>query len=424
MQRTHHQATAIIAGVAIVAAACGGSDGNSEVGGGDAAATITGAEARWIDRDEALDEFDVSLQKTDPTVLGAEVTWEFSVDGLDGSPLDARYSPDLRAGIVIDDQATDGAGRLGSRSISSFEREIGELRLVPTDGGFRIVFELGQLLGASDLRSQEEFEEFMVEAGLDAEMIDDSMVMIEFIEDRDAIGALDYRIALTGTVDVDGAQVEIDTDVEFTAIESDADAVAVADDPNAVAEAEAADVAESGECEPLAITAEGPVFAITAPGGAVTVDGVLPDGWRAEIVAGDPCDRTGVEVFTTEDARYSDFSVVVFDAPGEDARAFAERRAFDGNASFTDDGVEIQLQPGDEFYVDYASLEDVEVAGRPGVRLTGTEDLGGGSTLTSVQLVTTAGEYAVVVHSSYFDGDSEQFDAELPLLLDGLSVTP
>ena len=421
MQRVHRQTIAIIVGAAVVAGACGGSDGDSEVGGGDASATIIGAEARWIDREGQLEEFDVSLQKTDPTVLGAEVSWEFSVDGIEGSPLDARYSPDLRAGIVVDDQAVDGAGRLGSRSVGSFEREIGELRLVPTDDGFRIVFRIGQLLGASDLQSQEEFEDLMREVGVDEEMVGDAGVV--FIEDRDAPGVLDYRIALTGTVDVDGAAVEIDTDVEFTTIESDPDAIEVDDDPNAVAEAEASDAVEAGECEPLVITADGATFSIATPDGALSVGGDLPDGWRAELGGGDACDRSGVEVFTAADAERADFRVWVFEATGEDARAFAERRAFDRNATFDDDGVERQLEPGDEFYAAHAPIEDVVVAGLPGVRLTGTEDLGDGSSITSVEVITTSGDHAVVVYFSYFDGDSEEFDALLPPLLDSLSVT-
>ncbi len=422
MQRVHRQTIAIIAGAAVVAGACGGSDGDSEVGGGgDATATIIGAEARWIDREGQLEEFDVSLQKTDATVLGAEVTWEYSIDGIEGSPLDARYSPDLRAEVVVDDQAVDGAGRLGSRSVSSFEREIGELRLVPTDDGFRIVFQIGQLLGASDLRSQEDFEEFMLEVGVDEEMIGDAGIV--FIEDRDAAGVLDYRIALTGTVDVDGGTVEIDTDVEFTTIESDPDAIEVADDPNAVAEAEASDAVEAGECAPLVITADGPMFSIATPDNALSVGGTLPDGWRAELGGGDACDRSGVEVFTAADARHADFRVWVFEAPGEDARAFAERRAFDQNATFNDDGVEGQLQPGDEYYTAHAPIEDVVVAGLPGVRLAGTEDLGDGSNFTGVEVITTSGDHAVVVYFSYFDGDSAEIEAVLPLLLDSLSVT-
>ena len=286
--------------------------------------------------------------------------------------------------------------------------------------GFRVDWVIGPVLGASDLRSQEEFEAFLAEAGVD---VDDAPVRYEFIEDRDDRGVLDYRVVLRGEVDVDGTEVEVDAELEFEATESDPDAVAVAADPNAVAAAEAADVAEVGECEPLAFVADGPVFSISTFDGSVVVEGELPPEWRTEIPSGDPCDRTSIDVFTSADARRADFAVRIFPAEGDSTDGFAERHMFDRNLTFDEEGNEGQLQPGDDYYVAWDAPVAVELAGRPAVRLTGIIDFGDGRALTTVELVTVVNDQAVIVYTSYFDGGEAVVDEQLPVLLDGLTIS-
>ncbi len=409
------RAVAGVIAVAVVGAACGGDDSGDVGSGGDASVTFVSSEARWIDTTEGLDEFDVSVQKTDPTVLGVEGVWTYSVES--DLPIDElRIRPELRAGVVIDGQSSDGEGQLGGAS-SRFEREIGDMRLVPTDDGFRVEFIVGNLLGASDLRSQEEFEEFMAEAGVD---VDDAPIRFAFIEDRDAPGVLDYRIVLSGTVEIDGNEIELNDAIEFTAIESDPDAVRVADDESAMAAAEAADVVETGECVPLAISADEASFAIVAPD-AVAVDGPVPAGWSVEFQEMDPCDRTGLGLLISPDSRSADINVWVMPAPGEDARAFAERRMANNNLSFDDEGNEVTLGPGDEFYTDYAPIDDAELAGLPAVRVVGAVDYGEGSVITTNEVVAVAGDHAVIVYYSYFDTDD--LAEVLPTLLDGLTIT-
>ncbi|MEO1057269.1 MAG: hypothetical protein AAFY28_10190 [Actinomycetota bacterium] len=404
-----------IVAAAVVTAACG-SGGDDGVGsGGDASVTFVSSEARWIDTTEALDEFDVTVQKTDPTVLGVEAVWTYTVEG--DVPLDdLRIRPELRAGVVIDGQSTDGEGQLGGAS-SRFDRKIGDMRLVPTDDGFKIEFIVGNLLGASDLQSQEEFDEFMADAGVD---VDDAPIRFAFIEDRDTPGVLDYRIVLSGTVEVDGNEIELNDGIEFVAIESDPDAVRVDDDDSAIAAADAANVAETGECVPLAISADDTSFTIAAPDD-VTVSGPVPAGWSVEFQEMDPCDQTGLGLLTSADSRSSDFSVLVMPATGEDARAFAERRVVDSNLSFDDEGNEITLGPGDEFYTGYAPIDEAELAGLPGVRVIGEVDYGEGSVITTNELIAVAGDHAIIVYYSYFDTDDL---ADLvPTLLDGLTIT-
>lgn len=431
MLSEHRRTLAGLAIVTALVAACGsGEDGDSVVGGAaaDADAELVSSEARWINTEVALDEFDISVQKTDPTVLGAEVVWDFAVDDLDVSPMEASLSPDLRAGVSIDDQGVDGSAQLRSgRAISDFEREIGQLRLLPTADGFRIDFLIGTLLGASDLQSQDEFEEFLEEAGVDAES---APIRYVFIEDAGTDGVLNYRINLSGTVDVGATTVAVDEEFEFTAVESDPDAVAVARDESALAEAEVADAVESGDCVPLLVTADDSSFTIAADDDSVVVEGALPAGWGVELQQGDVCDRTGLEVVVDpEDRRSADFAVLVFPAVGEDARAFAERRAADSNidldADFDADSPGATLAPGDEGYTTTV-FEETELAGKPAVRSVGTSLLEPGSdtTLTFVEIVTTVADQAVVVIYSFL-GDDDTSEAEaLPMLLDELTITP
>ncbi len=425
MLHGHRRTIAGIAFTVALVAACGsGDDGNSVVGGGGgtADAELVSSEARWINTEMALDEFDISLQKTDPTVLGAEVVWDFAVDDLGGSPLESSLSPDLRAGVSIDDQGVDGSAQLRSgRTISDFDRAIGELRVLPTADGFRIDFLIGPLLGASDLRSQDEFEEFLEEAGVDAEA---APIRYVFIEDARADGVLNYRVNLSGTVDIDGTTVAVAEEFEFTAVESDPDAVAVARDQSALAEAEVADAVESGDCVPLLVTADDSSFTIAADDDSVVVEGALPAGWGVELQQGDVCDRTGLDVVVDPaDRRSERFTVLVFTVAGEDARALAERRADESNIRDAD-GEQVTLAPGDEGYTT-TIFDETQLAGKPAVRSVGTSLLAPGSdtTFNFVEIVTTVADQAVMVNYSYLDDGSAEAEA-LPMLLDGLTITP
>lgn len=408
--------------VALLCVACGSAGGDDTVGGGPGAGQLrlVSTSAHWIGSDEPLSEFDVTVQKTDPTVLGVEVTWEFETH--ESNP---DISPDIEASIGIDGQSVyNGSAGVGG-GVGAIDRRRSGFYLLERDGGFTIDFVIGSLTGASDLVDPGEFYEFMAGAGVDVDSARQYLT-IDFIEDEGGDGVLVYRIALSGTVAVDGQDVEIDAPVEFSAFESDPTAEAVANDESimeAVAEGRAVEEAEAAGCEITEVVVDGGSFTITAPDGASIVSGVVPDDWVVNPESDDPCRREGVNIDT---AAGQLIGLLLWPLRGEAVDDFAQRYADELNIIDVDqDGNPVFAQPGDDFFTEFAPVRDVVLAsGRSASLAVGTESYSDGFTSNLEFLFIEAGTHTVFIRYFPTDENDTVIRSDVELLVDGLTITP
>ncbi len=209
----------VLAMIVAFAGACGseGEGSSAPITEASPELLLVSSGAQWVAGDGPLTEFDVTSQKTDEDVFGVEVEWVFETT--EEGP---RISPNVEISVRIDGQATPNAVipiRLGGTDSGLLAPDVNPVYLVENEAGFTIHFVLGPVLGASDLRSEQQIREGLEENFGDLTDVDD--VELDPMQDEGDDGVLSYRVSLRGSIEVDGEPVEVESTVEFATIESE-----------------------------------------------------------------------------------------------------------------------------------------------------------------------------------------------------------
>lgn len=395
--------------VLMIAASCGGSNDDTVSDTEQPEAlTLASSGARWLGGDvpsteRSLDEFDVSLIKSDPQVVGVEVWWDFAqTDPDDFLTVNAQVETSIEGELI-------SFGRGGPAARGSNERVVqdGPLRIEPIDDGVRVAYRF-EPRGVSDLFDDDGNPIALAgfELSVDFEAGTGGISSIDFLEDEGDDGELDYEIELT----ISASGSTLTEPFSFTATESDPGVEAIENDQAALAAVTEADIvsaADQAECTLVIVSVVDGVAETGPAGEAPTFSVALPEGWSAEArVRNDPCTPGSIEVESpSASSSREDIAVVVQlaatfgETPEQRAASYVE------SANVRYDGeTEIALQLGDDEYTEFTDPEQVTLWGLTGVRFA---DRIVDSELTTQLYVLDAGDFLLELRYGSWGTDLE-----------------
>jgi hypothetical protein len=400
-------------------AGCGGDSGSSssDSSGDDSGPVdappfvLADSGARWIgtgfdDPTASLDEFDISSLKIDPEIVAVEAWWDFD------ATTEAFQTVTTRATLSIDGQAlrnADGVTGSTERTV-----EDGPIRIAPTADGIRVTYRFDPF-GPSDLVDDDGSPIVLRDfrTVLDTEAGDAAIEDVSFVEDLPEIGTLEYDVALESSFSAEPFVVS------FSTIETDPDAIAVDDDETALLALDVADrdadrdVAEQSQaeagCAPSTVEFDGSELQIVSGTQTSTFTFALPAEWTVSIDDSfDPCfpstavvDSPPGGTSATDDVR---LRLQMETSDGSTIDDLAARWEAIVNVTYDEDGEEVSMEPGDDFYTTFEPLVTEEIWGQPAQRLVGRQ---ADSTLVSNRVFVDLGDAVLTVEYSTFESDEE-----------------